>query len=142
MAAPGVGDPDTVGRDPISMVTSLPITLLVGLLLGFMAGLGVGGGSLLILWLTMVAEVEPSIARVVNLLFFLCAAGGVTLLRWRKGALDLKTIHPAILAGCITAGIFSWVRYYLDTELLRKLFGVLLLITGLREVFYRPRNAK
>ena len=124
------------------MVTSLPITLLVGLLLGFMAGLGVGGGSLLILWLTMVAEVEPSIARVVNLLFFLCAAGGVTLLRWRKGALDLKTIHPAILAGCITAGIFSWVRYYLDTELLRKLFGILLLITGVRELFYRPRNAK
>ena len=36
------------------MLESLPVALIVGTLLGFLTGLGVGGGSLLILWLTLV----------------------------------------------------------------------------------------
>ena len=50
------------------------ITLLIAALLGFLAGLGVGGGSLLILWLTLVLHTEPAQARPINLLFFLPAA--------------------------------------------------------------------
>ena len=34
------------------MLTPL-LTVFVGLVLGFLAGLGIGGGSLLILWLTL-----------------------------------------------------------------------------------------
>ena len=51
------------------MLTSLPVSLLVGTVLGFLSGLGIGGGSLLILWLTMVLDMEQSAARFVNLLF-------------------------------------------------------------------------
>ena len=38
------------------MLESFPIALLVGAILGFLSGLGVGGGSLLILWLTLVLD--------------------------------------------------------------------------------------
>lgn len=124
------------------MVDSVPVSLLIGLVLGFLAGLGVGGGSLLILWLTVVIDMDGDTARVINLMFFLTAAGAVSILRWRKGTLKIKPLFPAILAGCAAAAGFSWIRGFLQTELLRKLFGVLLLITGLREIFYRPRNAK
>ncbi len=124
------------------MVESVPLSLLVGLVLGFLSGLGVGGGSLLILWLTMIVGMETGTARVMNLMFFLTAAGAVSLLRWRKGTLEIKPLIPAILAGCAFAALFSWLRGYLQVELMRKLFGGLLLITGLRELFYRPRKAK
>ncbi len=124
------------------MVDSLPVALITGLILGFLAGLGVGGGSLLILWLTIAVGMEGSMARSINLMFFLTAAGAVSVLRWRKGTLDIKALLPAILAGCIAAGLFSWLRGCLQTELMDKLFGGLLIFTGLRELFYRPRKAK
>lgn len=124
------------------MVNSIPVSLLVGLALGFLSGLGVGGGSLLILWLTMIVGMDGSTARVINLMFFLTAAGAVSILRWQKGTLKIKPLLPAILAGCAAAAGFSWIRGFLQTELLGKLFGILLLITGLREIFYRPRKAK
>ena len=124
------------------MVTSLPISIAMGLVLGFLAGLGVGGGSLLILWLTLVVGVAAPDARWINLAFFLTAAGSVSIVRWRKGQLKLRTILPSIIAGCATAGLFSWLRGYLNPELLRKGFGILLLLTGVRELLYRPRKAK
>ena len=142
MAAPGLGHLDSLGRDSLFMVDSVPVSLLIGLILGFLAGLGVGGGSLLILWLTMIVGMDAETARVINLMFFLTAAGAVSILRWQRGVLQLKPLWPAILAGCIAAAGFSWIRGFMHTELLRKLFGILLLLTGLREIFYRPRKAK
>lgn len=123
------------------MLTPL-LTIPVGLVLGFLAGLGVGGGSLLILWLTLVANTQHTTARAINLMFFLAAAGSVSIFRWKKGALEIKTILPAIVSGCIAAALCSWIGTQIDQTILRKIFGGLLLITGVRELFYRPRKAK
>ncbi len=122
------------------MLGSLPVMLLVGTVLGFLAGLGIGGGSLLILWLTAVLETDPQTARCINLLFFLPAAVIACFFRRRQGQLDLKAVLPAIAAGCAAAGIFSFVGMQLDTSLLKKLFGGLLILTGLRELFYKQKT--
>lgn len=123
------------------MVTAL-LTIPVGLILGFLAGLGVGGGSLLILWLTLFVNTDAPTARAINLMFFLAAAGSVCILRWRKGNLELKKILPAIVSGCIAAALCSWIGTQIDQDILKKIFGGLLLVTGVRELLYRPRNAK
>ena len=123
------------------MLTPL-LTIPVGLVLGFLAGLGVGGGSLLILWLTLFANMDAPTARAINLMFFLAAAGSVCLFRWRKGNLEVKTILPAIISGCIAAALCSWIGTQIDQGILKKIFGGLLLLTGVRELFYRPRKAK
>lgn len=124
------------------MLNSLPVTLFVGTLLGFLSGIGVGGGSVLILWLTLVLHLEHGAARIINLLFFIPSAIIASLFRWRQGSLNLKKILPAIIAGCISAACFSILGRYLDIAVLKKLFGGLLLITGIRELLYRPRNAR
>lgn len=124
------------------MLESFPFLLLIACLLGFLSGIGVGGGSLLILWLTLVANMAHSTARNLNLLFFIPCAVISSIFRWRQGALNIRRILPAILFGCISAGIFSFLGRNMDTAVLKKLFGGLLLIIGLRELFYRPRNAK
>lgn len=118
------------------------ITLAVSTVLGFLTGLGIGGGSLLILWLTIVTGVEQETARGLNLLFFLPAALIACWFRCRQGTLVPGKVIPAMLAGALGAGLFSFLGNSIDTELLRKPFGILLLITGLRELLYRPRNAK
>ena len=118
------------------------ISLMVGTVLGFLSGLGIGGGSLLILWLTVVLGLEQETARAVNLLFFIPSAVIACLFRWRQGHLKWPVILPAALAGCIAAAVFSWLAAGLDLTLMKRLFGGLLIVTGLRELFYRPRKLR
>lgn len=116
------------------------IDILVGMLLGFLTGLGTGGGSLLMLWLTLVRGASPMLAKTVNLMFFLPCALASVLLNYKKGMLK-KALLPIVL-GCISAGCSSIVSKNINTEQLKKLFGVLLLILGIKELFYRPRNPR
>lgn len=122
------------------MLDSFPFSILVGTVLGFLSGLGTGGGSLLILWLTLVLGMAQSEARAINLMFFLPSALVACLFRWKQGRLDIKKVLPAIIAGSISAGIFSFVSRSMDTTLLQKLFGILLLFTGVRELLYKPKK--
>lgn len=124
------------------MLDSLPIMAIIGVLLGFLSGIGVGGGSLLMMWLTLVVKTEHPVARIINLLSFLPAALIASIFRWRQGSLNIRKVIPAIIAGCVSAAVFSVVSGHLDLSLLKKLFGGLLILTGLRELFYRPRNAR
>ena len=121
------------------MLETLPVALIVGTLLGFLTGLGVGGGSLLILWLTLVLEMSQTAARGINLLFFLPSAAISCYLRWKQGSVTLRKVLPAILTGCAAAAVFSLISTRIDLEILKKLFGVLLLATGIRELCYRPK---
>ena len=113
------------------------ISILVGIVLGFLSGLGIGGGSLLILWLTLVQGFSPTAARSVNLLFFIPSALIAGYFRWRQGAIPFRKILPAILAGCLSALAFSFLGANIHTEMLKKLFGGLLLLTGLKELLYK-----
>lgn len=116
----------------------MAVSIAVGAVLGFLSGLGIGGGSVLMLWLTLIAELPPEQARCINLLFFIPCALICTLFRFRQGSLPLKKLLLPTLLGCAAAAGASFLRLRLDTALLKKLFGALLLFTGLREVFYRP----
>ena len=124
------------------MLESIPVAIITGVILGFLAGLGVGGGSLLILWLTLVLGIDSETARAINLMFFITAAGSVSFFRWRQGVLQIRVIMPAVIAGCIAAAVFSFLSQWIDQTFVKRLFGGLLLITGLRELFYRPRKAR
>ena len=122
------------------MLESIPVVIIVGTILGFLAGIGVGGGSLLILWLTLVLGMLHPQARIINLLFFIPSAVVASIFRWKQGKLDIKKILPAIISGCTAAAAFSLVGQKIDTSILQKLFGGLLLITGIREIIYKPKK--
>ena len=112
----------------------------VAVLLGFLAGLGVGGGSLLMLWLTLAVGMEYADARTVNMLFFLPCAAIATAFRRKQGSVPFRRILPAILAGCTAAAVFAVVGKYINTALLKKLFGGILLFTGVREILYKSKK--
>ena len=124
------------------MFLSFPLIILVSTLLGFLTGLGIGGGSLLMLWLTIVMQFDPITARNINLLFFLPAAFISCFFHGTQQHIPWKKIFPAMIAGCASALLFSWLGSILQTEWIKKLFGILLIATGFRELFYRPRNFK
>ena len=114
----------------------------VAIVLGFLAGLGVGGGSLLMLWLTTVLHMDYAVAKTVNLLFFLPTALIATLFHKKQGSINFCKVIPGVICACIASAMFSYIGMHMDTHILKKLFGGILILTGLRELFYRPRNAK
>lgn len=124
------------------MLDNFAVMIVIGTILGFLSGIGVGGGSLLMLWLTLVLNLPHVVARNINLLFFIPSALIASFFRKKQGSLDIKRILPAIAAACICAAAFSWISRSIDIHILKKLFGILLLITGIRELFYRPRKFK
>ena len=117
------------------MVNSLPVMLIVGTLLGFLTGLGIGGGSLLILWLSAVLGTDPLTARGINLLFFIPAAVIACIFRLKQGTLHIRRILPAIIGGCLSAGLFSFFSTKLETDTLKQIFGLILLAAGAKELF-------
>ena len=124
------------------MLSSNIFSIFVGAALGILAGLGVGGGSLLMLWLTMVLGIDHIDARTINLLFFLPCALTATLIRSRQGVIRLKELLPAIIAGCISTAAGTFLSNQMQLEWIKKLFGGLLIVTGIRELFYRRRKAR
>ena len=100
------------------MLTSFPVCVLIGSLLGFLTGMGVGGGSLLILWLTLALGFDQTTARGINLLFFLPASAICCVFRLRQGRLNLRKCLPAIVSGCAAAVLGSLIAASVDTSVL------------------------
>ena len=124
------------------MLNSVPFSIFIGAILGVLAGMGVGGGSLLMLWLTVIIGLDYPEARAINLLFFMPSALVSTLFRWRQGSINIRETFPAIITGSLCAILGTCLNGRVHLELLKKLFGCLLLVTGIRELFYRPRKAR
>ena len=110
------------------------VKLLVGAVLGFLSGLGVGGGSLLLLWLTLVMGVDQPTARVMNLLFFLPCALVATAFRWKQSKPNWQLTLPAVGAALLGALLGNRLGPSLDMDILKKFLGVLFLLTGIREL--------
>lgn len=113
------------------------IHFLVGVLTGILSGFGVGGGSLLLIYLTAFAGIAQQKAQGINLIYFLPAALAALPSHLRNHFVDQKTVIPAVIAGLICSAIAALLSNHLDMSVLRKLFGVFLLIIGLTELFHK-----
>ena len=114
------------------------LKIIVGAVLGFLSGLGVGGGSLLLLWLTLVIGTDQETARAMNLLFFLPCAIVATAFRWKQSKLPLHTALPAILGGLTGAALGNTLGPHINAALLKKAFGILFILTAIRELRWKP----
>lgn len=117
------------------------IAVAAGAICGVFSGLGVGGGTLLMIWMTAVMGLEQKTAQGINLLYFLPTALCALIFHIRNHLIRWKTVIPAAIAGCFTAVAGAWLATAMDVGLLRRLFGAFLLLVGIRELTY-PRDKK
>lgn len=116
--------------------------VLAGAVTGILSGFGVGGGTLLLVYMTAFAGMEQQLAQGINLLYFLPTAATALPSHIKNGFVDRRAAIPAILAGLAGTGLASWAATGLDVSLLRRCFGGFLLLIGLRELFHkRDQNA-
>ena len=118
----------------------MAVNILMGTVLGILTGLGIGGGSLLMLYLTLWLRLDPVTARGINLLFFLPSAVVACCFRRKQGVLNWKKLLSAMTAGCAAAVLGITLSAWLPLGLLKKLFGGLLLITGVKELRYGSKK--
>lgn len=118
------------------------ITLgIVGFLSGICASLGIGGGFVLLLYLSAVAGMPQKEAQLLNLIFFLPIAVLSLVFHIKNKLIDGKAIVPSVLGGL--AGVFLGVLLasWLSNEWLAKLFAVFIFLIGLKELFARKKLA-
>ena len=111
-----------------------------GLVCGIFSGFGVGGGSLLMVWMTVALSMDQRLAQGINLLYFLPTALSALLFHSKRHVVAWKSIWPAILTGALFAALAAWIAVTVEIPLLRRLFGVFLLLTGLSELLWKPKR--
>jgi len=116
-------------------VTDWLIAALAGAVTGVLSGFGIGGGSLLLIYMTNFAGVPQNLAQGVNLLYFLPTAATALPAHVKNGYIEKAALLPAIAAGLAGTALAAWTATAMDVEILRKCFGGFLLIIGLRELF-------
>lgn len=114
--------------------------LFIGLLTGILSGFGIGGGTILMIYLTAFAAFPQKIAQSINLLYFIPTAAAALILHSKHHQLKWNAVLPAALCGCATAAGFSFLAIGMNLTLLRRLFGVFLLFTGISELKKKPKN--
>ena len=109
------------------------VDFLVGVATGIISGFGIGGGSLLVLYLTAVMGVSQYTAGGINLLYFIGCAPSALIGHIKNKQVDAKAAVWCALGGLSTTIPFSLLAQRLNTDLLRRLFGILVLGVAYRE---------
>ena len=119
-------------------MTAWLLRALCGLLTGILSAWGIGGGTLLLLCMTLFFGVEQRTAQAINLLYFLPTAGMSLFAHRKNGYLDADVLRAAIPTGVLCALLAALAATMLDTTALRRPFGLFLLYAGLSILFERP----
>ena len=101
--------------------------LFTGLVSGFFAGMGMGGGTLLIPALTLLFGISQKGAQGINLLSFLPAAVLALYIHKKGGRLEKGKNGRVILFGIAGAAAGALLAHFINEPFLRKAFGAFLM---------------
>lgn len=113
----------------------------VGAIAGIVTGLGIGGGTLLILYLTLFGGVSQLSAQGINLLYFLPTAGSALVAHIKNKLVVWRAVIFAGITGVLATIAAAIFAARVDMGILRRIFGGFLLFVGVSELF-RKGGAK
>lgn len=115
------------------------VLLLTGIFTGFLSGMmGVGGGSIMVPAMVLLAGIEQHVAQGSSLLAMVPAGAVGAYTHWKLGNVKtdlLSRLIPGILIGTYLGGTWAHV---LSEGALRAVFAAVLIWTGLRYLKSRP----
>lgn len=119
--------------------------VLLGFFSGIIGGMGMGGGTILIPALILFANIDPKIAQSINLLSSIPMTIFALLIHIKNKKVILKLVIPIASFGILGAIFGSFLATYLSSDVLKKVFGVFLLVIGVLEVkkgIFNPNKNK
>lgn len=109
--------------------------LLAGLFSGIIGGMGMGGGAVLIIYLSLFTDTPQLKAQGINLLFFIPIGLTALIIYAFKKQIKWKTVLPLSLYGIIGTFLGIMLTKYINNDWLSKIFGVFLILMALKEFF-------
>ena len=106
------------------------LPFLAALGTGVLSSWGVGGGTLLLVLMTLFLGVGHREAQAINLLFFLPTAGISLFFHRKNGFLDREVWRQAAVPGTAASLLGAVAAVTVDVSLLRRPFGVFLIYSG------------
>ena len=94
-----------------------------------------GGGTILILLLSLFMNLDQHIAQATNLVFFIPTAIAAIIVGIKNKNILWKQAIPIVISGVIGAGISANISSHMEVEILRKLFGAFLLGIAIYEIY-------
>lgn len=119
--------------------------IIIGLISGIVGGLGMGGGTVLILLLSMFANIEQHIAQGTNVIFFVPTAIAAIFVFIKNKNIKFKVGIPVCLWGLLGAFIGASISSNMEVGILRKCFGIFLIAIAIYQtysLYKRYRNEK
>ena len=111
--------------------------LLAGLFSGIIGSMGLGGGAVLIIYLTLFTKTEQLTAQGINLLFFIPTAVVAVVIYSLKKQIKWKTALKVAAWGLLGTAAGLILTSFLGGTITAKIFGGMLIILGIRELFAR-----
>lgn len=109
--------------------------ILIGVTAGIVSGTGMGGGTVLILLLTTFGGIEQHIAQATNLIFFIPTSIVAIITNWKHKLIDKKLALTISIFGVIGAMLGASVANRTNVEILKKYFGIFLLLIAIWEIY-------
>lgn len=116
------------------------ICAIVGLLSGVLGSMGMGGGGILIIYFSIFTQIPQATAQGINLIFFIPIGILSLIIYQRKKLINWKILIPFAILGILGSVAGTWLSSLIDNSLLSKLFGGLLVIMGIRELFTKYKG--
>ena len=114
--------------------------LLAGLFSGILGSMGLGGGAVLIIYLSLLTETEQLKAQGINLLFFVPIALIAVIIYAIKKQIQWKTTITLSLWGMVGSVLGLMGAGFFGGEITSKIFGGMLIVIGITEVFGRKKK--
>jgi hypothetical protein len=113
---------------------------IISIFSGFIGGMGIGGGTILIPILVFFFNFEQQIAQSINLLSFIPLSIVAILVHIKNKSIDLKLSLFIIIPGLIGSLFGSLLAVSLSSTYLKKIFGLFLFIMGLYQIFCKTKE--
>ena len=111
------------------------LNILIGVISGIVSGLGMGGGTILILCLSLLMGKDQHIAQGANLIFFIPTAMVAIFINQKNKFIKWKIALIITIFGIIGTIIGANISINLDTKKLKLFFGIFLLGIAIFEIY-------
>lgn len=109
--------------------------IFFGFIAGIITSLGMGGGTILILLLTIFLNINQHVSQATNLIFFIPTSIISVIINIKNKKINFKIAKQIIFYGIIGAIIGSIVSMYLPNKKLKKIFGIFLFIIAIFQIY-------
>lgn len=114
-------------------------TVIAALAIALLSGMGVGSGGLLVIYLTLVENTPQLTAQGLNLLFFLFASASSLIVHVTKRKIFGGAVLVMGVCGIVGSLLGSFAAAHMPADLLGKIFGAVLVISGVLSLKQRKR---